>query len=165
MTIRNVFIATVLLMAGCFSPRVNFVDVAFAREFFRQSTVDQQKTLKNYSLENQYGIYLFGNQIRHPPALYLARCFGLNGRPAVELLSLKLDMELDDLTVRDIAMLLATIDSIGKYDVVGDVSLMAKLRVQVAKMTDAGWRDTAERMVVDIGRHREGASNDTSSCE
>lgn len=151
-----------VLLSGC--PRVDGVDISAAREFYRQPTSMQQKTFRQHSLEYQLGLFFFGNQIRHPPAIYLARCFALNGTPAVELLRSRLKGPSDDLTVRDIAMLLATIDAMGKYDVAGDAELMGALKSRVAQMRDVGWRDTAEKKVANIGHKRSERASMAPEC-
>jgi hypothetical protein len=158
----RLLLCAVIFLSGC--PRVDGVDVSAAREFYRQPTSMQQKTLRQHSLEDQLGLFFFGNQVRHPPAIYLARCFALNGAPAVELLRSKLEGASDDLTVRDIALLLATIDAMGKYDVAGDTELMTALRSRVAQMRDAGWRDTAEKQVASIGHGRSESASMAPEC-
>lgn len=160
MKARSVFLCGIVFLCGCPMQQVEGVDVSAAREFYRQSTSEQQKVFRQHTLQDQLDLFFFGNQVRHPPAIYLAQCFALNGAPAVELLRSKLNTDSDDLTVRDIAMLLATIDEMGQYDVAGDAQLMTVLRSRVAKMRDEGWRDTAERKRASIGHERrEGASH------
>jgi hypothetical protein len=149
------------LLGGC---RPDGGDVAAAREFYRQPTAMQQRTFRQHSLEDQLGLFFFGNQVRHPPAIYLARCFALNGAPAVELLHSKLKVHSDDLTVRDIALLLATIDAMGKYSVAGDLELMGALKIRVAQMRDTGWRDTAEQEVASIGHKRSESASMAPEC-
>jgi hypothetical protein len=122
--------------------------------FYRQSTIDQQRTFRRHALDEQFKLFLFGNQVRHPPALYLADCFALNSPSAVSLLRARLAVDNHDLTVRDIAMLLATIDAMGTYDVAADNQLLRALNSQIAKMRNAGWRDSAEQIVAGIGHRR-----------
>jgi hypothetical protein len=165
MSVRDFSLFIVFLSASaCSSPRVEGVDVSAARVFYRQPTSEQQKTFRQHTLQDQLGLFFFGNQVRHPPALYLAQCFALNGAPAVELLRAKLKVESNDLTVRDIAMLLATIDAMGKYDVAGDAQLMAALRSRVTQMRDDGWRDTAEREIASIGHERNERASRAPEC-
>lgn len=158
----RLLIFSVIFLSGC--PRVDGVDVSAAREFYSQPTSVQQKTLRQRQLEDQLGLFFFGNQVRHPPAIYLARCFALNGESAVELLRSRLKEASDDLTVRDIAMLLATIDAMRQYDVANDAKLMAALKSRVAQMRDAGWRDTAEQQVASIGRERSDLAGVAPEC-
>lgn len=144
------------LLASC--SRVDVANVSAARDFYNQPTSVQQRTFRHHSIDEQLVLYYYGNQVHHPPALYLANCFALNGQPAVELLRSKLKEAHDDLTVRDIAKLLVTIDAMGTYDVAGDATLLELLKSRVAEMRDAGWRDTAQQLVASIG-HRRGDGN------
>lgn len=164
MSIRIFFLCIVFALSSCSSPRVEGADASAARAFYRQPTTVQLRTLRQYTLQDQFNLFLFGNQVRHPPALYLARCFALNGAPAVELLRSKLNVANDDLTVRDIAMLLATIDAMGKYDVAGDTQLITVLKSRVARMRDEGWRDTAERKIASIGHERSERAGQAPEC-
>lgn len=140
--------SVVALLAGC--PDAGMDDVAAARAFFAQPTTEQMRTFRQHPLSEQLDLYFYGNQRRHPPAIYLARCFALSGVKGVEMLRSKLQSKNDDLTVRDISALLSAIDSLGRYDVSKDASVMSALRSQVATMQDAGWRDTAEKEIADI---------------
>lgn len=149
---RAILILCAVALSGC--PRATSGDVSAAREFYRQPPSLQQRTLRQHSLEDQLALFFFGNQVRHPPAIYLAKCFALNGAPAVELFRSRLKTSIDDLTARDIATLLATIDAMGQYDVAGDAELMSAIRGRVAGMRDAGWRNTAERQIASIGKSR-----------
>jgi hypothetical protein len=154
----------ICILSGCRDSEKGYGDVHAAREFYRQSVVDQQKIFRQLSLKDQLNLFFFGNQVRHPPALYLAQCFALNGESAVELLRARLSEDNDDLTVRDVAMLLATIDAMGKYDVAGDPKLMALLKRQIVRMRDDGWRDTAERKMNSIGKERSETASQAPEC-
>lgn len=150
MILRSLLLCPVALLTGCPDSGVEGANIAAAQAFYRQSTSEQMRTFRQHALSEQLDLYLYGNQVRHPPAIYLARCFALSGERAVELLRSKLKSKTDDLTVRDISALLAAIDSMGKYDVSKDVKLMDALRSLVANMQDQGWRDTAERKLASI---------------
>lgn len=165
MSVRGLFLCVIVFLIGCPSPQIKGVDVSAARMFYRQPTSEQQRTFRQHALEDQLGLFFFGNQVRHPPALYLAQCFALNGAHAVELLRSKLNVDSDDLTVRDIAMLLATIDVMGKYDVARDTQLMAALRSRVTQMHDEGWRNTTERKIANIGLERSEPASHAPECD
>jgi hypothetical protein len=68
------------------------------------------------------------------------------------------------MAIRDIALLLATIDSLRQYDVEGDTELMAKLSSRIANMQDAGWRETATRKAESIGKDRRDHPIDLLQC-
>lgn len=158
----GLLILGICMFSACREPGSR--DVRAAREFYRQPVVNQQKLFRQRNIQDQLDLFFFGNQVRHPPALYLAQCFALNGTPAVELLRSKLKDDIDDLTVRDIAMLLSTIDAMGKYDVAADSQLMALLKQRIVKMHDDGWRDTAERKMTGIGHERSDNASQAPEC-
>lgn len=164
MIFRSLLLCTVGLLAGCPDSGNARAGVATARAFFSQPTTEQMTTFRQHALDEQLDLYFYGNQIRHPPAIYLARCFALGGERAVDLLRAKLSSKNDDLTVRDISVLLAAIDAMGKYDVSKDAALMNALRSQVANMQDQGWRDTAEKKIASIEGSQDVADGNAPEC-
>lgn len=165
MIFRGVMLCTAGLLAGCpDSGGEMAANVTAARVFYAQPAVEQMMTFRQHGLAEQLDLYFYGNQVRHPPAIYLARCFALSGERAVDLLRAKLSSKNDDLTIRDISALLATIDAMGKYDVSEDAELMSALRAQVANMQDQGWRDTAERKIASIESSQYVAEGNAPEC-
>ncbi len=161
---RSLLLCAVALLAGCPDSGNERADVAAARAFYAQPAAEQMMTFRQHALGEQLDLYFYGNQIRHPPAIYLARCFALSGERAVDLLRAKLSSKNDDLTVRDISALLAAIDAMGKYDVSKDAELMSALRSQVANMQDQGWRDTAEKKIASIESYQGVAEGNAPEC-
>lgn len=51
----------------------------FDRDFFRLSTDAQVKRFHEYDLQTQYELVIVGNQVVHPPAIYLAEEFAEQG--------------------------------------------------------------------------------------
>ena len=161
---RWIWLCAVVLLSGCPRAGSNSDEASAARSFYNLPVTEQLRTFRQHPLENQLDLFLFGNQIHHPPAIYLARCFALSGAAAVELLRSKLNANSDDLTVRDITLLLANIDAMSKYDVTGDAQLMATLKSRIAQMRDAGWRDTAEQKFASIGQERNEHAGQAPEC-
>lgn len=71
-------------------------------DFFQQTVSEQIAHFKNLGIEEQYGLYIFGTQIIHPPATYLARTFAQRGEDVLPFLRARLVETNDVLTVRDI---------------------------------------------------------------
>lgn len=161
---RIVVLCTLMFISGCASYGMERAKLAAAREFYDQPVNQQAQTFRRRSLEDQLDLFFFGNQIHHPPAIYLAPCFALNGPPAVKLLRSKLDTQPDDLSLRDIAALLGMIDMMGQYDVAGDKQLVAVLSSRIARMKDQNWRQTAEDEVSNFGRRRTEAAKHAPEC-
>lgn len=154
MKINHLILCGSVLLSSCANSRERTVDESVAREFYRQPPSVQQSVFRARPLLDQLNLFFLGNQAHHPPAIYLAECYALGGAPAVDLLRTKLGEGPDDLTVRDIALLLATIDAMSQYDVAGDTKLLALLQRKVAQMRDVGWRETAEKKTASIGHER-----------
>lgn len=156
--------ASLVILAGLSSFQGVAGEVSVARKFYEQPVVEQLRTLRQHPLPEQLDLYFFGNQVRHPPAIYLARCFALNGAAAVALLDSKLGVDSDDLAVRDITALLATIDAMGTYDVAGNEKLMTALRRRVENMKDDAWRDTAQKKLASVGNSRSERAAKAPEC-
>jgi hypothetical protein len=165
-TFASFVMAGCALAAGCTNRPIpdDRGFVSLARNFYSGTVDERMRSFASHPLEEQYNLYLFGNQRRHPPAIYLARCFALNGRAAVELLRAKLELQETDLTVRDIVMLLATIDRMRMYDVAGDAELMKLLEVRVTAMQDREWRESSTGRMQRIGQGREDVVGYAPSC-
>lgn len=70
-----------MFISGCPNCGMDHVKLAAAREFYDQPVKERIRTFRQHSLEDQLDLFFFGNQFRHPPAVYLAPCFALNGPP------------------------------------------------------------------------------------
>lgn len=135
------------------------------KEFYRDSsTVRRMRHFRQYRVTEQYDLFIYGNQFRHPPAQYLAQCFALNGIEGVDLLRVKLREASDDLTIRDITKLLKEIDAMRMYDVAGDHELMTSLGMQVQHMKDPGWKALVTEMIAKIGHERRNAVGYAPLC-
>lgn len=71
-------------------------------DFFRQTVSEQIVSFQTRDIEEQYSLYIFGNQVIHPPATYLARPFAQRGADVVPFLRHKLAETNNMLTIRDI---------------------------------------------------------------
>lgn len=161
---RVMVLGVVMFISGCPYYGMDHAKLAAAREFYDQPVNERIRTFRQHSLEDQLDLFFFGNQFRHPPAIYLAPCFALNGRPAVQLLRSKLSTQPDDLSVRDITELLGMIDMMGQYDVAGDKQLVALLSSRIARMKDQNWRQAAEDEVSSFGKRRTEAAKHAPEC-
>lgn len=104
----------------------------------------------NYDLATQYAIFICGNQFRHPPAIYFAEPFAQQGGKAVPFLKEKLLGATDDLTIRDIILLLTEMSRRNTYDVAGDKELVRLMTASVEKMRDEDWKRMAQKNLSEI---------------
>jgi hypothetical protein len=99
------------------------------------------------SVEKQYAIYICGNQVVHPPMMYLGELFAREGEKIIGFLKVKLRETDDDATIRDLVRLFSEMSRLGTYDVAKDDELMRLISVRLAGMKDPGWREVTEQMV------------------
>jgi len=153
MSLQNLFAAVILFSL----PRIGSTGQVETRAyrktidaFYVQTLKDQIATFANHSFEEQYAIYVYGNQIRHPPAIYLARPFGSEGESVVAPLSKKLIEAHDDLTIRDLVTIFSEISSQKTYDIAGDGRLMELLSGAVDRMKNPDWKALAVKELQSI---------------
>jgi DNA topoisomerase IA len=115
--------------------------------FYAKSLKERISTFPRYSFDDQYAIYLFGNQVQHPPAIYLADPFAARGQSIVLALSDRLKAATYDLTIRDIVMVFSAMSRDKTYNVVGDERLMKLLRESAKRMKKSGWKQIVEKEI------------------
>lgn len=132
--------------------------------FYRLPVLERMATFRSYTVSQQLDIFLYGNQVRHPPEQELALCYALNGPSGAHLLRDRLAKPVTDLDARDIALLLEEMQRYGTYDVRSDTVMMDRLQDRIASMRDKGWRDTAGSFMKDIRTVSPRAIPASSSC-
>jgi hypothetical protein len=113
--------------------------------FYARPLKDQIAAFSTYSFDEQYAIYIYGNQIRHPPAMYLAKPFGGEGLKVLVQLSSRLMKAESDATIRDVVLVFSEMSSQMAYDVAGDSQLMQLLSQSVARMKSDSWKAISEK--------------------
>ncbi len=106
--------------------------------------------VRQYSLEDQYRIFRYGNDVVEPPLLDLAKPIAERGAAAVPFLLKQLDGESDDATVRDVLFIFQEMTFSKNYDVKDDKLLMATLDRKVAAMKADEWRSICSGMLRSI---------------
>lgn len=107
-------------------------------EFFDLSVSERIGKLRDYSLEDQYKLFIFFQQVVHPPNLSLAEEFAKNGESAIPVLKKELIETEYDMTIRDIAWTLYWMNRLGTYDVKRDKELMTLLKERRKSMKGFG---------------------------
>jgi hypothetical protein len=111
------------------------------KDFFSQPLSNRVERLRQYSLANQYKIFRYGNDVKEPPLMDLAFPIAERGATAVPFLLNQLNSSPDDLTLRDILVILETMANSKTYDVKSNAALMTTLTSGVSEMKDQGWHD------------------------
>lgn len=115
--------------------------------FFRMPTKEQIEQFGSYDTKTQYDIFICGNQIIHPPAIYLARPFALEGEKVAKFLKKKLSQTKDDKTVRDIILVFMRMCILNSYDVSSNSELMSLIKDKAERIKDDDWRNVVEKMI------------------
>jgi len=118
-------------------------------EFFRMSTNEQIKHFNDYNLDEQYELFIFGNQVVHPPAIYLADLLAEQGPGIIPFLTAKLQATQDEITIRDIMTVFEYMAQRKVYDFTQDTELITLMEQRVNKM-DGLWKGTALEMLSNI---------------
>jgi len=130
-----------ILFAGCANHKIE-------REFFFKKPVStRMDRLRQYSLDDQYRIFRYGNDRFEPPLTGLAMPIAERGQSAVAFLLERLSLDADDITVRDVLSLFEAMGSIKSYDVKSDLSVMNTLRYRVSTMKDQEWKVVCSKML------------------
>ena len=145
------FICTIFLviLVGCLSSTADMKANKLAGDFFQMTTSEQVNQFKNYSLDEQYEIFLFGNQVVHPPAIYLSRPFAEQGPIVVPFLKAKLKKTQKEVTIRDIVTVFSELTRLRLYDFSKDPNLMELLDMKTNKMNGI-WKETTIQMLSEI---------------
>lgn len=111
----------------------------YAKQFFEQPSDKRVIEFGKLDIETQYCIFLYGNQVIHPPAIYLATEFAK--QPSIlPFLTNKLKETKDDLTIRDIVYVISELERMKLYAVGRDKNLMVLLNYKANEMKSEGWR-------------------------
>jgi len=135
-----------LILFGCVSNAADVKPSKMASDFFHMPSSDQVKQFKNHRLDEQYELFIFGNQVVHPPATHLATSFAEQGPIIVPFLKSKLKATQEEITVRDIVLVLSRLAQLKLYDFSKDEELMGLLDKRVNDMHGI-WKKTTREMI------------------
>ena len=112
------------------------------KEFFDKPPADRVERLRQYSLDDQYKIFRYGNDVKEPPTMELAGPIAERGASAVPFRVDQLKSTADDIAVRDILLIFERMEASGSYNVKADTALMGVLGSKVSGMKDKDWQAT-----------------------
>jgi len=108
-------------------------------EFFDWETFDYDK-LYNYSLEDQFKIFIYGNQTIHPSMTDLAIPIAKRGKPALDYVLNQIRESNDDLDYRDSIVIFWAMEKGGYYSVCSDTPALKEIKANENKIKFLGWR-------------------------
>jgi len=103
--------------------------------------------LEAYSLEEQWRIFLYGNQVIHPPVTGLALPIAKQGKPALDYILQQLEHSQNDLDFRDSLVVFRSMQGGGYYAVCEDENAMGLIHRNEAQISDPDWRGIYSRML------------------
>lgn len=122
------------------------------KEFFRDDISTRMERLEEYSLEQQWRIFLYGNQVIHPPNKTLALPIAKQGKSALIFILKQLENPKHELDYRDALVIFDRMQRDGYYNVCSDRVAMEAIRRNKTKISHAGWRDIYQQMLDDLCR-------------
>lgn len=145
---RKMFSIIFFWMAFC-SSNAAPVNREACLKFFFQPVSEQKVQFKSRPIDEQYDLFICGNQLIHPPAKYLARPFAERGPEIVSYLHKKLLKVDNELTLRDIALILSEANELEEYEL--DQETILLLDKKSNEMTGP-WKEVVRRMVDRIAK-------------
>lgn len=118
----------------------------FEEKFFKQ-LANRVERSRQLTLEQQYRVFRYGNDVIHPPLMDLADPIAERGASAVPFLIEQLKKDETDVGVRDILLIFNRMVRLKTYDVKSDRPLMSTLTARVENMKDKEWRQISSRML------------------
>lgn len=122
------------------------------KDFFEQSIPTRMERLEHYSLEQQWDIFRYGNQVIHPPPTGLALPIAKRGKPALDHILGQLEQSGKDLDFRDSLVVFQTMQWGGHYDICGDSTAMAVIGRNQRKIQHPDWRHVYGQMLGELCR-------------
>ena len=126
-------------------------------EFFDWDSYDYDK-LYNYSLEDQFKIFLYGNQTIHPSMKSLAIPIAKRGKPALDYVLNQIRESNNDLDFRDSIQIFRAMEKGGYYSVCSDSPALKEIKANENKIKDLEWREIYHNMLQNlcVGKQSDG---------
>lgn len=123
-------------------------------KFFEGDIPTRNARLEGYPIEQQWEIYLYGNQTIHPPATGLAIVLAGRGEPMLKYILGRLEMAKSDLDYRDSMRVFQMMERKGSYHICADESALAKIRANQDRIRNIEWRRVYGDMLGELCRSK-----------
>lgn len=122
------------------------------RDFFRGDIPTRNQRLAGYPMEQQWRIYLYGNQVIHPPATGLAEVLARRGEPMLRFILKSLESTENDLDYRDSMVVFQMMQWGGHYGICSDRTILSRIRSNQDRIGDPRWRQVYAEMLKELCR-------------
>ena len=119
-------------------------ELAVARDYFQKKRNLQEPDFNSYGLEQQYEIFVYGNNCMHPPFLYLAGLMAEKGGAVVEFLEKKLQETEDAGVVISIIDVFVFMELLQTYRVSADNELIKVIQTAIQNIEAENTREFAQ---------------------
>ena len=148
---KIIFLLITSLLSGCSSSLETIESSKIASGFYIKNIAisDQIKEIKKYHIAEQYDIFEFGNRIIHPPAIYLAKPIAEQGKTIIPFLKEKLQTTSDEVTIRDIVLIISEMVELKNYELSKDSELIKLLEQKINNM-EGIWKNFTYKLFSEI---------------
>jgi len=119
-------------------------DLPVAKDYFQKKRNLQEPDFNSYDLEQQYEIFIYGNNCIHPPFRYLAELMAQKGEEVVEFLTKKLQETEDAGVVIAIIDVFVFMEHLGTYQVSADNELIEVIQTAIQNIDSENARKFAQ---------------------
>lgn len=146
MNMRNLILCLLLVWSGgCNSASIE-------ADFFNGDIATRNDRLGGYPITQQWKIYLYGNQVIHPPATGLAIVLARQGKPALDYILTSLDSTNNDLDYRDSMVVFQMMEWGNYYRICADESMLSRIKKNQYRIQNPGWRRVYVEMLAELCR-------------
>lgn len=132
-------------LAGCSAQTVE-------REFFHGDIPTRNQRLAGYPMEEQWRIFLYGNQVIHPPATGLAAVLARQGEPMLQFILKSLEASKNDLDYRDSMVVFQMMQWHGDYAICDNGDILSRIKNNQNKINNLAWRKVYGEMLKELCR-------------
>jgi len=145
-----IFFVLLFFFRGFISEYIYIQSNELVRNYLEIPRSKRHHKFKEYSIKEQYELFIFSNQIIHPPMISLANIFvKQRGKILVPFLVKKLKETKNEVTIRDIFLLFSRLSENKSYDFSKDPELLDLLEKKINGMQGI-WKDTTFKMFLEI---------------
>lgn len=138
----SLFLCLALLASACFKSAGEIES-----RFFKGDIATRAERLEKFPLDQQYLIFLYGNQVIHPPTTGLAAPIAKQGKLAADFVLQELRRSSNDLDFRDSLRIFSDMRGGGYYDVCSNPVAISEIRRNEEKIRDDDWRNIYRQML------------------
>jgi hypothetical protein len=136
-----------IALAGCSGQTLE-------RTFFQGDIPTRNQRLAGYSMEGQWRIFLYGNQVIYPPSTGLAEVLARQGEPMLKFILKSLESAKSDLDYRDSMVVFQMMQWHGDYAICANADALARIKSNQDKIGNTDWLRVYGEMLGELCRSK-----------